>query len=222
MNFVLLSIVLLTASSAFTECPTITVVGPSSVTNPGEKMTFRAEIGTAGPKLEYRWSVSAGTIVEGQGTAEIGVAIDGSMEGTNVSARVEVLGLPPVCPSTASGIGPVAMLPIREPIDKWRDNMLNADERRARLDNVFFHLAQNPHWTALVVLSVGPDERLDGRNKRIRFILHHARVRRFDKSRIWFAFERGPLTETVLWSFSPDVTDRPCDGCLIIKGGDIR
>jgi hypothetical protein len=56
----------------FGQCPTLSVVGPPGVTNPGDKMTFRVDGGAV--DLKYSWTVSAGTIVGGQATPAIFVA----------------------------------------------------------------------------------------------------------------------------------------------------
>lgn len=54
---------------SFGQCPSITVIGPMGITNPGDKIIFRVDGGAV--DLTYLWSVSAGTIVEGQGTPVI-------------------------------------------------------------------------------------------------------------------------------------------------------
>jgi hypothetical protein len=55
-------------------------------------MQFRTATEDFGGKLDYVWTVSAGLIVEGQGTREISVFVDRAQAGSNVTATVEILG----------------------------------------------------------------------------------------------------------------------------------
>src|SRR5262249_42891100 len=52
-------------------------------------------------KYEFNWSLSAGRIVQGAGTKRIKIGTKG-LGGQSISASVEVLGLDPVAPRTAS------------------------------------------------------------------------------------------------------------------------
>ncbi len=70
-------------------CPTLSVSGPSSAVKEGEMMTFTAN---AGGVDKYNWTVSAGTIKEGQGSAVITVDTSGVACGTSVTATAEMAG----------------------------------------------------------------------------------------------------------------------------------
>ena len=214
--------ILFVAGTALAQCPTISVIGPPGLTDPGEKMTFRASVNAISwPRIEYRWSVDKGVMVEGQGTANITVKTDRTLDGQNVTATVQINGLPYHCQNhcqkTASGAGPVAMLPIGEPIDEWGEK-LDPNHKRARLDAFFHEVGANPGQVGIVILVVTGKERMDSRNPRVQFILRHARFREFDASRIWFAFERGPMRKAVFWRMLPHL----CQNCPIIKGGDLQ
>ncbi len=52
----------------------------------------------------YAWSVSAGTIVRGQGTLSIVVNTEGLAGDTEVTATITVAGIDPACQPTASCI----------------------------------------------------------------------------------------------------------------------
>jgi hypothetical protein len=82
-------------------CPTVSVTGPSGVIPAGEISTYKASIDRKGKvlKLEYVWSVSSGNIVAGQGTSRIEVR---ESNGSCITATVEIKGFPESCPSTAS------------------------------------------------------------------------------------------------------------------------
>ena len=71
-------------------CPTVSVTGPSAVVQPGETMTFTANVsGGSQTDATYNWSVDKGTIVEGQGTPVITV----STEGLSTQPSLQLLGL---------------------------------------------------------------------------------------------------------------------------------
>ena len=217
-TLVLAIAVFVLVAPALGQCPTITVIGPPGVTQPGEKMIFRVESAIVEPKVEYRWTVSDGTIIEGQGTPAITVATDRSMAGANVTAAVDVDGLASGCKKSASGLAPVMHFIEGQPVDQY--GTLKANDERTRLDTFFIELANNPTSIGLIVLT-GVNQRHDSRNPRIRLIVKHIRFREFDLERIWFAFEESGVRRTVLWRVPPGA-DLPCDECPVVKGGDLK
>lgn len=81
-------------------CPTISVTGPSSATQLGETATFTANVSRIEmSKIEYQWSIDKGTIVEGQGTSTVTVSTEG-LEDSTVTALVEIKGFPEGCPNS--------------------------------------------------------------------------------------------------------------------------
>jgi hypothetical protein len=123
------------------ECNAITVSGPSGVTNPGDSMTFTANVGGGGD-YTYNWTVSNGTISSGQGTSSITVSTTKDMAGQNVTATVEVGGMCPECPKTASETAGIAP-PIKfTQIDEF--GKLPDDEVKARVDGLYLQLNNNP------------------------------------------------------------------------------
>jgi hypothetical protein len=92
-------------------CPKISVVGPTSIipSHALEPMFFTVSIEgkPENLKIEYAWIVSAGKILEGQGSKTIKVDVTGLVN-QNVEARVEIKGLPEKCANTASETGVVA------------------------------------------------------------------------------------------------------------------
>ncbi|MGB7209405.1 MAG: hypothetical protein WBD27_12140 [Pyrinomonadaceae bacterium] len=85
-----------------TACPTISVIGPAGITEPGELFFFSAKIDGEVPKnISYRWSVSKGEVIEGQGSLSIKVRAEWKTEIT-LTATLEVVGLPEGCPKAAS------------------------------------------------------------------------------------------------------------------------
>lgn len=82
-------------------CPSLLVLGPSGIIKPGEVGNYAARVQTQGKEsdLQYKWTVSRGEIVSGQGTGKIEVR---NPEGWSMTVSVEVGGFPVGCPNTAS------------------------------------------------------------------------------------------------------------------------
>lgn len=80
----------------FCECPTLSVGGIASFESRTEYPTFtaKAEGGSQSDTIKYTWKVSAGKIVEGQGTPIIKVDAEGARE---ITATVEIGGVCEEC-----------------------------------------------------------------------------------------------------------------------------
>ena len=168
-------------------CPTLSVSGGGEV-NPGENLFFTATVtGGTAEDVTYNWTVSAGTIVSGQGTPSITVSTEG-LENTTVTATVEIsgTGLCADCQRTASESGTVRGRQLISPYDQF--GRLANDDVRGRLDNYFVALRNDPTATGYIVID-GPQRdaaRLEN------LIRNHIRFRRFDASRITIV--RGDTT----------------------------
>ncbi|MBA3464476.1 MAG: hypothetical protein H0T46_31380 [Deltaproteobacteria bacterium] len=82
------------------DCPAIQVKAPDSVSQ-GTKARVAATLvgGTGTPT--YKWTVSAGSVASGQGTAVITVDTSG-LKGTSVVATLEIGGVPTQCATTSA------------------------------------------------------------------------------------------------------------------------
>lgn len=83
-----------------TPCPTVTVSCPDGASN-GRQAYYTAHVSGGDPSVKptYRWTVSAGEITGGQGTARVSVDSGG---GNSLTATVEVGGYPAACPTSSS------------------------------------------------------------------------------------------------------------------------
>ncbi|HEX6125199.1 MAG TPA: hypothetical protein VFZ23_07475 [Pyrinomonadaceae bacterium] len=163
------------------ECPTLSVTGPAGVTQPGDSMTFTANVvGGSQQAVTYNWTVSAGTITAGQGTPSITVATDQSMAGGNVTATVNIAGTDPACPcpASASETAPIDTRPIAVLVDEF--GPLSNDEVRSRLDAFFAELSNNPTNQGYII-NYGTDREIAALE---RLITNHIAFRNFDRSRI--------------------------------------
>ena len=93
-------------------CPTLNVSGPASVKE-GEGMTFTSN---ASGVDKYNWTVSGGTISEGQGTSVIKVDTTGVACGTTITATAEMAGSEfcADCRTTASASSDIECKPKKE------------------------------------------------------------------------------------------------------------
>lgn len=100
-----------TIAASQTECPTIVVTGPAGIPDEGALIPIYVQIeGKAPSKVTYRWGISSGKIVEGQGTDKAKFDVKWPT-GERVTATVEVVGLPEGCANTASETMGVAIDP---------------------------------------------------------------------------------------------------------------
>lgn len=84
-------------------CPAISVVGPPGKTKSGDLLIFEAKVlGGDMESLTFTWTVSPGKIEGEQGKPTVAVRTDKSWEWRTVKATVEIGGLDPNCPNTAS------------------------------------------------------------------------------------------------------------------------
>jgi hypothetical protein len=182
------------------ECPAISVTGPAGITQPGDTMTFAAisQVENAKPG-DFRWTVSAGRIIHGQGTPKIDVQTPREMNHTIVTALVEVSGLPKNCPNTASV--PAAVSSGFHPVNIDEFGKLPKNDVRGRLDNFLNELLGNRDHIGFIVLRLPTGKAHQGRfQRRLNLIRYHLfNVRKFPKQRIVIRSERGEMEHTVLW-----------------------
>ncbi len=160
-------------------CGTLSVSGPPAVVQPGETMTFRAEVsGGDQQNLNYNWSVDKGEIIRGQGTPTIVVGGTDDLAGQTVTARVEMTADCAECAQSGSDTGVVADRPEPVLIDEF--GKLANNDVRARIDALFIRLQSNPTATGYII-NYGPAREVTARERLIR---NHIQMRNYDPSRI--------------------------------------
>jgi hypothetical protein len=131
------------------DCPTLTVSCADTVPA-GNSTTFRAAVSnfSKDAKFSYTWTVSAGTILSGQGTPAIVVDTTG-LGGQTVTATVEVKGLPDSCPLSSSCTTTMPALIIEDRFDEYGD--ISFEDEKARLDNFAIELQNLPQGRGYIV-----------------------------------------------------------------------
>ena len=146
-------------------CPTINISCPTDTVQAGSPATVSVSLSGGGNfNVTYNWTVSAGTISNGQGTSSITVDTTGQA-GQNITATVEIGGLPPECDRTRSCTFSVAGLPPEcRKFDSYTD--LRFNDEKARLDNFAIALQQDPGAQGYYVIYGSCEGEADQRSAR--------------------------------------------------------
>ena len=194
-------------------CPTISVKGPADITVPGDTMKFSLN---PPPKhsenLKYKWIVSAGEIVEGQGTPTINVQTTRQMAGESITVKVVVAGLTNDCPNTSEDQRRIwDPSTIRQPMDHYRK--LKPSDQKVRLDSYFAWLANRKDEKLYIILQFSKGSDQAELRKRVKKIKDHIKFRRFQSDRIVILAEPSDKEETIIWQIPSGASEPECFGC---------
>ena len=137
-------------------CPSVQVSCPQSVAI-DQPLTFTSNVtgGTNVGTAIYNWTISAGTIIEGQGTPTIKVDTTG-LAGQTVRATLSMGGYPLDCSDSCAVQIPIPEAKCRK-FDEFPD--ISRNDEKARLDNFGIDLQNDPTATAYVNVSPGRSSR---------------------------------------------------------------
>jgi len=164
-------------------CPAIEIVCPTNI-GIDQPLTFtsRATGGTPSITPVYNWTVSAGSIIEGQGTDTIKVNTTG-LAGQTIRAYLTMPGYGSLNCSADCGVSiPVPRIVSRR-FDEFPD--IQRNDEKARLDNLVIELQNDPSATAYVVIYPGRGgKRGDVQHHASRVVEYMVNSRGIDKERI--------------------------------------
>lgn len=164
-------------------CPTIEIVCPTNI-GIDQPLTFTSRYtgGTPAITPAYNWTVSAGTIMEGQGTNTIKVNTTG-LAGQTVRASLSMAGYGSLMCSADCGVSiPVPRIVSRR-FDEFPD--IQRNDEKARLDNFVIELQNDPTATAYVVIYPGRGgKRGDVQHHATRIVDYMVNSRGIDQHRI--------------------------------------
>ena len=146
-------------------CPAIEIVCPTNVGG-NEPLTFSSRYTGGVPanvSPNYNWTVSAGTIISGQGTDTIRVDTTG-LAGQTVRASLSMGGYNLECSADCGVTIPLPKLYSRK-FDEFPD--ISRNDEKARLDNFGIELQNDPTATAYVIV-------YPARNGKRGDVQHHA------------------------------------------------
>ncbi len=146
-------------------CPAIEIVCPTNIAL-DQPLTFSSRY-TGGVPANvtpaYNWTVSAGTIISGQGTDTIKVDTTG-LAGQTIRASLSMGGYNLEC-SGDCGVSIPLPKPTNRKFDEFPD--ISRNDEKARLDNFGIELQHDPTATAYVVV-------YPGRSSKRSEVQHHA------------------------------------------------
>ena len=176
-------------------CPAIEIVCPTDVTL-GQPITFSSRLTGGVPanaNAAYNWTVSAGTIIEGQGTDTIKVDTK-LLGGQTVRASLSVGGYNLECAAECSVSVPLPVY-ASSIFDEFPD--ISRNDEKARLDNYGIALQNDPKSTAYVVVYPGRySKKGDVQHHANRIVDYLVNSRGLDKSRIVTLV--GPVKDNLL------------------------
>jgi hypothetical protein len=132
-------------------CPNVAIECPDRVVV-GEPLTFRSTVTGGSPAVRpiYNWTVSAGRIIDGQGTDTIRVETTG-LAGQSITATLSMGGYTLDCSANCTVQFPV-------PVECRKFDEFPAiayNDEKARLDNYAIELQNDPTATAYVIVYPG-------------------------------------------------------------------
>ena len=136
-------------------CPNVYITCPERVSL-DQPVTFTSSLsgGSGNVIPNFNWTVSAGRIIEGQGTGSIKVDTTG-LAGQTLQATLSMGGYPMDCSASCSISFPV---PIKgKKFDEFGE--LARNDEKARLDNYAIDLQNDPTSTAYVIIYPGQSAR---------------------------------------------------------------
>jgi len=162
-------------------CPIVSIICPDTV-QPGQPVTFSSTLGGRSGNVTpaYTWSVSNGSIIEGQGTSSIKVDTAG-LEGQTLTATLSMGGYSLDCSANCSVQFP-APLTCRS-FDEFPDVARN--DEKARLDNFAIELQNDPSANGYVIVNPGEHGRPgEAQTHSARIVDYLINSRRLDSGRI--------------------------------------
>jgi hypothetical protein len=164
-------------------CPTIEIVCPTNIgIDQPLRFTSRYTGGTPSITPAYNWTVSAGTIMEGQGTDTIKVNTSG-LAGQTVRASLSMAGYGSLLCAADCGVSiPVPRIVSRK-FDEFPD--IQRNDEKARLDNFVIEMQNDPKATGYVVIYPGRGgKRGDVQHHASRIVEYIVNSRGIDQHRI--------------------------------------
>jgi hypothetical protein len=162
-------------------CPNVSITCPDRVAL-GQPVTFTSSLngGTGNVAPNYTWAVSAGRIIEGQGTPSIKVDTTG-LAGQTLSATLSMNGYSLDCSASCLISFPAPIT--GKKFDEFGEIARN--DEKARLDNYAIELQNDPASTAYVIVYPGQRDRSGQvQTQTSRIVDYLVNSRGFDRGRI--------------------------------------
>src|SRR5215813_14258675 len=133
-------------------CPNIEIVCPTNIV-PDQPLTFSSRVvgGISAGTPSFNWTISEGTIIEGQGTDTIKVETTG-LAGQTIKASLSMGGYTPDCAASCA-----IAIPLPEVKKRKFDEhpSIARNDEKARLDNFAVELQSDPTATGYIIVYAG-------------------------------------------------------------------
>jgi hypothetical protein len=161
-------------------CPEIRAAGDGFRRDRNKPLNFSVAVKGGAPdaRLQFDWNVSAGKIIEGQGTNLIKIDLS-QTDARKIGASVQVKGLAPECGNYAFASTEVGMFPY-----KFAEIQYNYSYLAALLDAMYISLRNEPELKGYIIFY---GQRVGNSNEVKRSInttRNYLNFRRFDLSRV--------------------------------------
>ncbi len=198
-------------------CPKISVLSPAGIPEPDQPVIFTVEIGKEAEKFNtiLKWNVSNGETIEGQGTNQIKVLWK-DMCGTNLTATVEVSGLPKDCQTTASETAALyCCLPKPVIVDEFSISANQID--KSRLDNLVEESGKDQNAQIYITEQFEKNTSLKAIERKNQKIIDYLKTQGIERERITLlnAFDKENQTRFILVPVGTE--SLTCDDCIIVK-----
>jgi hypothetical protein len=163
-------------------CPNVSIVCPDRLVV-DEPITFSANMsgGSGDVSSTYNWTVSAGRIIEGQGTPTIKVDTKG-LAGETIKATFAIGGYPQTCSAVCLVQMPLPVRTCRK-FDEFPD--IQRNDEKARLDNFAVELQNDPAATAYVYIYPSlRGKTIEGQKRSSRIVDYLVNTRKLDAQRV--------------------------------------
>lgn len=196
-------------------CPSdLTVTGPSGLVDSAEPIIFTSEINNPeNYPVIYKWVLSSGEIIKGQGTSSITV-LKSKESGETLVATLEISDLSGFCPTISSsesmitdcgGILPMLVDEISPP-----KSAELSQEFKDRLDNFAVTLLNDPNATGYILGKFTKNKsELPMKTMLDKIILYLTKVRNFDASRLKLATAESEDEEIIQFWIVPAGAELP-------------
>ncbi len=161
-------------------CPSISITNPPERVNPGEVMTFTANItGLDLQDHEIVWSIDKGRIIQGQGTPILIVDSTGLSQEA-IIAEVKLKGIRGGCRNSAIGFGTISSGIRIYDLDEFGD--LPDGDIEARIDSIAGQLEEDK-FAKVYIINYGSSEKIDYRKT---LVTNYFSLRNIQNSRYEF------------------------------------
>ena len=159
--FIVLSFIFCVSAFAqnSSSCPTVSIAPHDELIKAGVNAIFTAKIGGIEAKnIVYKWTISVGTIIEGQSTSAIKVDTLG-LDGQSITATVKIEGFPVGCQNNESGTANVLFLCCKDPMKIDEYGKISFRKEKIKLNVVAIALNKEKEIRASFIFYVSKKNR---------------------------------------------------------------